>query len=122
MRSLRYMLTGCPHTLDDCLDLPAAQRPTKVVLELSVDDFVSDMVVVTQFVATFRWQFSGFQVVCSEIYGCTDWTCGFREVQACVRAACERLRCRLEEIRSLEIEVTQVNRSFMDTNPFLERI
>ena len=121
MRSLRYILGGRPHTLDDCLDLARRQAPGKVTLNLMVDEFVDDLGILHQFVGIYRWDFADIDTRCTEVYGGVSLPATVQQQMSSVVAANTRLRCRLEEIQRHGIEVIGTNQRFEELKNFCLR-
>jgi len=105
MRSVRYMLGGGPHRIDDCVDLVRKGRPASVHLRLRTDEIVTEMYVQRGFIGEFTWEFPDGSCVCEDWYGCyrlydppyeRDWK---------IRQANARLDRRLAELDALGIEV-----------------
>ena len=69
MRTLRYILTGRPHSTEDCLDLAARQPPEQVELGVAIEWFPTDQTVWAEAVAEFRWRFPSAAVRCRETCG-----------------------------------------------------
>ena len=107
MRSLRYILGGRAHTVDDCLDLARGQPPTKVTLTVETREFMGDIRIVRQFVASYRWEFADYDVCCKEAYGWVAVPAGEQEQSSAIAAANARLRRRLEEIQRYGITVSR---------------
>ena len=112
MKSLRYVLGGRPHTLADCLDLAVTRRPERVTLDLTMDEFVGDLLVVHQLVGSYRWEFSGREIGCKEMYGCVSLPATEREQKSCLAGADAKLQRRLEELRRRGIDVDGAERTF----------
>ena len=112
MRSFRYILGGRPHTLDDCLDLACRQPPGKVTLDLAVDEFVDDLGILHQFVGTYRWEFAGRDIRCTELYGGVSLLATEQQQRSSLAAANAKLQRRLEEIQGHGIDVIGANRRF----------
>lgn len=121
MKSLRYILGGRPHTLDDCLDLARSQPPDKVTLDLAVDEFVDDMGILYQFVGTYRWEFAGRDIRCTELYGGVSLPATEQQQRSSLAAANARLRRRLEEIQARGIEVIGTSQRFEALKDFCVR-
>ena len=118
MKSLRYILGGRPHTLDDCLALASSRRPGKVTLDLSVDELVGDLGVLRQFVGTYRWEFADRDIGCSEIYGGVSLPATVQEQMSSVAAANAKLQRRLERMDGQGIEVVCAGRRFDQLESF----
>jgi len=69
MKTLRYRLTGCPHNLDDCLDLSRTSVPEAASVDLRAERFFLEFYEMVQLVAHCRWQFDGTAVKTQEICG-----------------------------------------------------
>lgn len=112
MKSLRYILGGRPHTLDDCLDLAHSRPPYKVTVNLAVDELTGDLRILQQFVGTYRWEFGDRDVCCTEVYGCVFLPATQQEQRSSLAAANAKLQRRLEEIQRRGIEVVETGRRF----------
>ena len=118
MRSLRYILGGRPHTLDDCLDLTRSQPPGKVTLDLAVDEFVDDQGVLHQFVGGYRWEFVDLDTRCTEFYGGVFLPATKQQQRSSLAAANIKLQHRLKEIHGHGIEVIGTNQRFEELKGF----
>ena len=121
MKSIRYILGGRPHTLDDCLDLARSRPPGKVTLDLGVDEFVTDLRILHQFVGTYRWEFAPRGVRCEELYGGVFLPATERQQRSSLAAANAGLQRRLEEIQGQGIEVVGASRRFEELQSFCGR-
>jgi len=121
LRSLRYILGGRPHTLDDCLDLARSQPPDKVTLDLTVDEFVDDMGILYQFVGTYRWDFADLDTRCTELYGGVFLPATVQQQMFSIAAANTRLQRRLEEIQVRGVEVIGTSQRFEALKNFCVR-
>jgi len=121
LRSLRYILGGRPHTLDDCLDLARSQPPDKVTLDLTVDEFVDDMGILYQFVGTYRWDFADLDTRCTELYGGVFLPATVQQQMFSIAASNTKLQRRLEEIQIRGIEVIGTNQRFEALKNFCVR-
>jgi len=121
MKSLRYILGGRPHTLDDCLALACKHPPRKVTVDLSVDELVSDVGVMWQFIGTYRWEFAECDIVCSEPYGGASLPVTAEQQTACLAAADTSLEHRLDKMRNQGIEVVGALRRFGQLESFCRR-
>ena len=114
MKSLRYILGGRPHTIDDCLDHARSQPPEKLTFEATTDEFVGELHILQQFVGTYQWQFADKHIYCSEIYGAVSLPAREQERRFSLAAANAKLQRRLEEIQRCGIEVSGADRRFED--------
>lgn len=69
MRSIRYVLKGDPHNLDDCLDLSHREKPEEVSLELITNEMITEMHILKQLIGRYSWKFTNRNVQCEEVYG-----------------------------------------------------
>ena len=114
MRSIRYLITGKPVKIDDCLDLCRRQVPREVVLDLTADDFVTEQAVLTELVARYLWRFPSREAACEEVCGRFStfddgWTKRRRIAQAN-----KHLRRRLDRLGTLGIAVCSEAKRFTD--------
>ena len=112
MKSLRYILGGRPHTLDDCLDLARNHPPVKVTLNAAVDEFVDDQGVLHQFVGVYRWEFVDLDTRCTELYGGVFLPATVQQQISSIASANAKLQRRLEEIQARGVEVIGPSRRF----------
>jgi len=115
LRSLRYILGGRPHTLDDCFDLARSRPPGKVTLDLAVDEFVGDPGILHQFVGTYRWEFADCDIRCAELYGGVLLPATEQQQRSSIAAANAKLHRRLEEIQRRGIVVDRAEQRFEDS-------
>lgn len=112
MRSLRYILGGRPHTLDDCLDRARSRPPQRVTLHVTTDEFVGDMHILRQFVALYRWEFADCGPRCHEVCASVSLPISPQEQRSFLAAANAKLRRRVGEIQQRGIEVVGADRRF----------
>lgn len=112
VRSLRYILGGRPHTLDDCLDRARSQPAERVTLDVTMDEFVGDMHILRQFVAAYQWEFADYDLRCHEVCASVFLPVSPQEQTSCLAAANAKLRWRVEEIQQRGIEVVGAGRRF----------
>lgn len=112
LKSLRYILGGRPHTLDDCLDLSRTQRPDKAILDVATDRFVTELCIVRQFVGTCRRVFPDREICCAQVYGCVSPPAREQEQKSCLVAANAKLQHRLKDVRRRGIEAPGSDRMF----------
>ena len=75
MKSLRYKLLGRPVTLEDVLDFSRKSRPRRVAVRLGVSQFVGDLDVPTQLVASLAWEFADRRLTCHKVCGRAEGGC-----------------------------------------------
>ena len=115
MKSLRYVLGGRPHTIDDCLDLACSQLPDKIILKATTEDSIREIHILRQFVGTYQWQFADCRISCSEVYGCVFLPAREQEQKSSLAAANAKLQRRLQEIQQCTIEVGGADRRSEDS-------
>jgi hypothetical protein len=112
MRSLRYRLAGRPAAFDDFLDQAVKLSPAQVELDIRTEDFVQEVQVLRQLIATFRWRFAGrelvHEAVCASVHQEYARTKGNR---AAARAN-HRLQRMLERIEGKGIRVNGSEKRF----------
>ena len=114
MKSLRYILGGRPHSIDDCLDYARTHPPDGVTFEATTDEFVGELRIFRQFIGTYQWRFGHLQICCSEIYGDVFLPENTLEQRHSLAVANAKLQRRLEEIQHCGIEVVGADRRFED--------
>ena len=112
MRSLRYILGGCPRTLDDCLDLAHGSPPLSVTLDLATNEFALDICAVRQFIGHYHWQFPARAVRCTEVYGELRLPAGHPDERSAANAANAELNSRLAALDALGITVAGSDKRF----------
>ena len=112
MRSVRYILGGRPHTLDDCLDRARSQPPERVTLDVTMDELVGDVRILRQFVAAYQWEFPDSDLRCCEVCASVFLPASSQEQRSSLAAANAKLRWRLDEIQQRGIEVVGAERRF----------
>jgi len=112
MRSLRYILGGRPHTLDDCLDRARSQPPQRVTLDVRTDELVGDVRILRQFVAVYRWEFADYDLRCEEVCASESLPASPQEQRSFLTAANAKLRRRMDQIQRRGIEVVGADRRF----------
>ena len=105
MRSLRYILGGRPHTLDDCLDFASDHPPFSVTLDVTMDEFAIELCVLREFVGIYEWQFENLAVCCAEAYGEVRLPAREQDEESAVAAANAKLNRRLAQIHGRGIKV-----------------
>lgn len=121
MRSLRYILGGRPHTLDDCLDRARNQPPDKVTLDVTTDEFVGDLRILRQFVALYQWGFADCNLRCAEVCASLSLPVSPQERRSSLAAANAKLLRRVQEIQRRGIEVVGADRRFERSESLCER-
>lgn len=69
MRSVRYLLGGKPHNLDDCMDFSKNEKPLEVSLELITNEYVSEMYIIKHFLGIYEWKFPNLTIKFEKVYG-----------------------------------------------------
>jgi len=69
MRSIKYVLKGKPQNLDDCLDFSHKETPQEGSLNLTADEYISEMYILNQLIGNYSWKFNNIIVRYKEIYG-----------------------------------------------------
>jgi len=69
MKSLSYILTDRPRTLDDCLDLARKTGQAKAQLSLTSEVTVGDTHILKQLLAMLDWQFDDRTAACASVCG-----------------------------------------------------
>ena len=105
MRSIRYILGGRPHCLDDCLDLARRQRPVGVRLQLGASQLLTDLYVWLELVGEYSWEFAGGCCRCRESYGALVSNDPDRSQDRRIRGANKELVRRLAELEALGLDV-----------------
>ena len=112
MRSIRYVLGGDPHNLDDCLDISHREKPEEVSVELITNEIVAEMYILKQLIGRYNWKFTNRNVQYEEVYG----GCFAHETDQRQRLSIGNANSRLEDsIRKIEnmgIEVIGSDKSF----------
>ena len=112
MKSLRYILGGRPHTLDDCIDFARSRPPKKVTVNLAASELTGELRILQQFVGHYRWEFGDRNACCTEVYGCVFLPATQQEQRSSLAAANTRLRRRLEEIQRRGIKLAGTRLKF----------
>ena len=120
MKSIRYLLTGRPYSLTDCLDFAKqAPPPVEVALGLVVSEFPTDLTVLVELVAEYTWRFNGQSVACSEVCGVFSILDDDETVTRCLADANARLRHTLEHIEARNVTVVNGDQAFVKPQPAL---
>jgi len=69
VRSLSYILTGRPRNRADCIDYARAHPPRKIMIELMVQEDLSEAFIAKTLFATYVWVFEEMAVTYQEAYG-----------------------------------------------------
>jgi hypothetical protein len=69
MRSIRYVLRGLPHNLDDCIDFSQKSFPEYVSVELATNEKANERYVLKQLIGKYTWTFPNITVEYEELYG-----------------------------------------------------
>ena len=67
MRSLRYILTGRPHTVEDCLHFAREHPRAGVTLSLTTEVLLVGSEPLVEMVVEFVWHFEGGDVACRQV-------------------------------------------------------
>lgn len=111
MRSLRYILTGRPVTLDDCL-LAAPAGRAAIKLATNVETLVGEQVVLTQLMAKLTWQFAGRKVKLHVVCGVLRDSDSRSEIVEAVRRANGRLAQLESRLRAAAASVDGIGGRF----------
>lgn len=101
MKSIRYLLGGQPHKLDDCFDLARKLTPHRVALDLCARPWATDLELFLDLIARYQWRFPGAACECEELCAEVRLRSDRRRQQRAVAQANQRLeRClrRMEQI------------------------
>jgi predicted Rdx family selenoprotein len=118
MRSLRYILTGHCHTLDDCLHRNRSHSLRAVRAVMRVQDNVGDMMLVSQIVGTFTWQFDDATVVVERVYGGFPVDAPERRRQRQISRARVRLERDIEHLAAVGIRCIACDGGDVDADCF----
>ncbi|MFH1761286.1 MAG: hypothetical protein ABIA63_09325 [bacterium] len=112
MRSIRYLITGNPHNLDDCLDLSCREKPLEISMALEADETINSEVMVKHLIGIFRWKFPSLVIEYKKIYaGC--FAQDSKEVQKSrIENANRILEECLEKIKKTGVEVKGMEKRF----------
>ena len=114
MKSIRYILTGQPHTITDCLDLAQKQPSSSVTVNLAARQYPIEQSVLVELVASYIWHFQDFTATCADIYG------GFFLPNALglkgkrIARADNKLQQTMEQIEAQRINIIGRERRFTD--------
>jgi hypothetical protein len=121
MRSIRYMVGGDPHNMDDCVDYAQEkEKPTGIELKLVIGQRLVGMEgewVLDEFFGRYTWTFPSFTVEYDEQYGgCYDHEPEKRRIKSAVNAN-RRLAGILGQFRELGFEVSGAEKRFNHVPP-----
>ena len=105
MRSLRYLLTDRPRNLDDCFEHVRSSTPCSVKLSLATNQFVGELFLVAQHVATFTWQFEDCEVACEKVLAGRLVDDSTPAQDACIAKANRKLEHLLERMMEVGVVV-----------------
>jgi len=112
MRSIRYVLGGDPHNLDDCLDLLHREKPEEVSVELITNEMIAEMYILKQLIGRYSWKFTNRNVQYEEVYG----GCFAHETEQrqglSIDNANSRFNNSIRKIENMGIEVIGSDKSF----------
>jgi hypothetical protein len=69
MRSLKYILTGNPQNLDDCLHLALRESPLKVYIRLTTEEVINPKKALKMLIAKVLWRFPSRSVEYEKTFG-----------------------------------------------------
>ncbi len=116
MRSIRYLLTGRPRTVADALHFSDTQRPCRVTVDVSLEQFPTDQTVLVEVVAWYRWSFPSLTATCKEVCGGFSILDDSRTRCLRVAQANERLRRRVQGIEDRQIPVAGMTEGLREPN------
>lgn len=112
MRSIRYVLGGDPHNLDDCLDLLHREKPEEVSVELITNEIIAEGYILKQLIGKYSWKFTNRNVQYEEVYG----GCFAHETDQRQRLSIDNANSRfnnsIRKIENMGIEVIGSDKSF----------
>ena len=115
MRSLRYIIGGNPHNLDDCIDMvqKTGVVPNSVVLDLEFFEYPHDeLIMIKQMISVYVWKFTDKIIKYEKICGACIFTEKEKRQKRSVDNANIRLENSLSKIDSLGIDVTGKEKRF----------
>jgi len=112
MKSLRYILGGGPHSLDDWVDLARKGGSVRVTLVLTSDELITDMFIRKYFVAEYCAGSASSPCRCREYYGGFFLSDPYPQREAELDSANDRLQRRLAKLRSAGVEVACADDQF----------
>lgn len=99
MRTLRYILTGRPGSVCDCLDFSRQEPPVQVRLELLQCQAASDVELFEELLGRFTWEYAEQNVYFDELYASVPgWTDSEHRRRIFARAN-RQLACEIRRIR-----------------------
>ena len=112
MKSLRYIFSRQPRTLDDCLDFARSERPRQVRLELQIEDVGAEFRALVQLIGRYRWDWGNRSICCDEVYGGLSLPATACSQETVFLEANHRLENRLVAIQQAGIEVAGKKKRF----------
>ncbi len=111
MKSIRYMLTGKPGNLDDCLDFSRKNQSCSISVNQETYTSIREVFFVIQYVAKLIWRFdAGTKAHEIILYGETTWD--GRPTRAGKEKANRKLEKILDQIRKEGVQVECMSGSF----------
>jgi len=117
MRSIGYLITGRPTTMDDFLHLSRKQPPTRVEVSLGSEEFIADRTVITELVARYDWRFPALTACCEQVCGRLSLLDDRPTRRRRLERANESLQRSLERLRARGIAVSHHHSRFDQRRP-----
>jgi len=112
MKSIRYLLSGKPGNVDDCLDLSKKRRLELVALSLDTEENVTEMYVMKSLFGIFDWKFENNNIRVEQVFGGYFLTDSDQRKKINIAGADRRLRNVINKIEKLHVNVIGKERRF----------
>ncbi|MDP2907154.1 MAG: hypothetical protein Q8O03_04395 [Nanoarchaeota archaeon] len=113
MKSIRYQIfRKKPHNLDDCLDFSVKKQPLEVSVELSVDEYVSEMYILKHLIGAYTWKFSDHNVKIEKIYNAFFYDKSEKNQMLSIDQANKRLEEDIQRMKRLNINLKDEGKKF----------
>jgi putative membrane protein len=112
MKTMRYRFLDIPVSFDDCLDQAEVAQDVRVDVGADSHVQIGDTDIITQWIATYTWQFPERTVTCREVCGATRLSDGRKGMELAHRRANHKLQARFRRLRSAGVEINGADSRF----------
>lgn len=112
MRSVRYLLSGKPGNVDDCIELSKKTRLELVALSLDTEENVTEMYVMKSLFGIFDWKFENNNIIVEQVFGGYLLTDSDQRKKTTIAGADRRLQHVINKIEKHHVNIIGKERRF----------
>ena len=115
MKTVNYILSGRPRSIDDCLDLCRKDKPQRVTIEVDCENDFLDFDLFRRLFLRSKWYLPQRSYSCETTLGGYLLSESRQKKQIAIRRANERLKLQLTKIQQRGINPQAMGRIALDT-------